>query len=115
LIRCLFSYESIIRIQLGKVLMGGRDMTLPVNRGTVFRYRPQFRYPFQYNGIGFRYIDLSRGEMIVNRGIEEWFSVILQSTQVHRSIAYSSSAMSWLCCPDHAVRALLYAIIRYAG
>jgi hypothetical protein len=35
------------------------DMTLPVNRGTTFRYCPEFRYSLEDTGTGFFYIELS--------------------------------------------------------
>jgi hypothetical protein len=30
-----------------------------VNRGTIFRYGPEFRYTLENNGTDFRYFDLS--------------------------------------------------------
>jgi hypothetical protein len=59
--------------------------------------------------------------MIANIGIKERFSVILQSTPILRSIAYSSSSICWIRGLAHkerekaahlrrsAVHALLYA------
>jgi hypothetical protein len=38
---------------------GGRYMTLPVNRGTLFRYGPEFRLTLEDSGTGFRYLDLA--------------------------------------------------------
>jgi hypothetical protein len=56
----------------------GRYMTLPGNRGTILRYGRHFRRTLEDNGTGFRYLDLSGAQMIVNSGIAERFSFILQ-------------------------------------
>jgi hypothetical protein len=36
-----------------------RVQGVALNKGTIFRYCPEFRYSLENNGTGFRYLDLS--------------------------------------------------------
>jgi hypothetical protein len=48
-------YDSIIRKQPGVLLME-QEQRVAANRGTIFRYCPEFRYIPEDNGTDFRYI-----------------------------------------------------------
>jgi hypothetical protein len=58
--------------------IGGRYMMLPGNRGTIFRYGRKFRHTLEDSGTGFRYLELFGVQLIMNSGIAERFSFILQ-------------------------------------
>jgi hypothetical protein len=51
-------FLSIIHMQTGGAF-DGRDIVLPVFRGTTFRYGPEFRGSPENNGTGFFYIEIS--------------------------------------------------------
>jgi hypothetical protein len=50
--------NRIIRMQPG-VLLVKRVPRIAGNRGTIFRYGPEFRYAHDNNGMSFRYFDFS--------------------------------------------------------